>query len=629
MIDENGERQLYVHLRDITKQHKSEQIIRALARQSVDAADGEEFFRQCLQDLADFYGTRYAFIGLLTGKEPASVRTFVVYADGHFADNFEYGLAGTPCEEIINLTKELIPANVTAMYPEDRMLASMAVDSYFGCPLVGTNGEMIGLISVMDDKPLRPEAWAIGVLEVYGSRIAVELERKRTEDELHGVANQLSWQASHDGLTGLMNRHEFDLRLQRALDSAQRDHEMHALCYLDLDQFKVVNDTCGHTAGDMLLKQLAVQVLGVIRDSDTLARLGGDEFGILLYDCPVEKAKLIAGQVLDVIRSFRFVWQERIFEVGASIGIVPLDVMSGDRAEALSAADSACYMAKELGRNRVYLYQADDAVLSKRHGEMEWVSRLHEAIDRDEFLLYVQQIMPINEQDSTLKQRQNFEVLLRLQDDGGQLIPPGAFLPAAERYNLMGMIDRYVVTNVLDWLVAHPDVQAMTGLCTINISGQSLGDERFLEFLKEKISGSSVPANMLCFEVTETAAVANLSLAITFMEAMKQLGCSFALDDFGSGMSSFSYLKNLPVDFLKIDGYFVRDIVKDPIDKAMVRAIHEVGRVMGLQTIAEFVENDEILAILRQIGVNYAQGYGVARPEPIDSLLQASKRVIG
>ena len=443
--------------------------------------------------------------------------------------------------------------------------------------------------------------------------------------EARAMAQKMEYLATHDPLTALFNRHEFERRLRAAMDNMSAKDQDCALCYLDLDQFKVVNDTCGHVAGDELLRQLASILHGRLRKQDTLARLGGDEFGVLFQGRSLHRAVNIAHEILGEIQNFRFVWEDKTFSVGASIGIVALTEEITDAARALSAADAACYIAKDAGRNRVHIYEQDDEELTQRQGEMQWVSRIRDALDRQQFFLAGQLIKPVtsgcNEAGTGL------EVLVRMRDNEGNTILPGAFLPAAERYNLITALDRWVVEETLQYMGRHSDLLDGLEFCTINLSGSSIGDEEFLTFVVDQLARTRIPEGKLCFEITETAAVANLSQAIDFISILKKYGCRFALDDFGSGMSSFTYLKNLPVDFLKIDGNFVRDMARDPIDRAMVAAIHQVGNVMGIRTVAEFVENEEILVALREIGVDYAQGFGVSRPQRLDDILRSYAKI--
>lgn len=447
-------------------------------------------------------------------------------------------------------------------------------------------------------------------------------DRKRAEAALRESEKRLAWQASHDDLTGLVNRREFERRLELALSDARTDGTQHSLCYLDLDQFKIVNDTCGHGAGDELLRQVSALLRMHIRSTDVLARLGGDEFGLLLNHCPLENASAVANALRQSLSDFRFVWQDKSFTVNVSIGLVAIDVDSKDLASTLSAADAACFAAKNKGRNRVHIYQANDSELAQQRGEMQLASQITKALEENRFCLYYQPIVPVANTDS---HGEHYEVLLRLYDESGKPVPPNLFIPAAERYNLMHLVDRWVIDTLFSSQKQHyrqawERCQRLGDRClyAINLSGSSINDDQFIEFVRERFSFYQIPPQVICFEITETVAITNLSKAVQFIQELKQLGCYFSLDDFGSGMSSFTYLKNLPVDYLKIDGQFVKDIVDDPTDLAMTEAINRVGQVMGIQTIAEFVENDAILDKLRMLGVNYAQGYGIAKPRPFN-----------
>jgi diguanylate cyclase (GGDEF)-like protein/PAS domain S-box-containing protein len=420
----------------------------------------------------------------------------------------------------------------------------------------------------------------------------------------------LHYQASHDALTGLINRREFENRLTAAVENARADAgARHALLYLDLDQFKLVNDTCGHPAGDQLLKQITGVLQSRVRSRDTLARLGGDEFGILLQSCSLEQALRIAESLRQAIRDFRFIWQDGVLELGVSIGIVEITNDTPTVASVMSAADVACYSAKDLGRNRVQLYKPDD--VPERHREMHWVSKLARACDESRFELYYQPIVPIG---PTAQEHEHFELMLRLRDESGVLVTPAEFIPAAERYNIMPSIDRWVVRQALDRLVHRVGSGVRPFTIAVNLSGTSLNDERFLEYLIAELGSHELVAGAMCFEITETAAIANLGNVVYFMRELKARGCHFALDDFGSGLSSFMYLKTLPVDYLKIDGQFVENVTHDRIDRSMVEAISQVGKAMGIQTIAERVESPEVLAELGRLGIGFAQGFHIAEP---------------
>ena len=428
------------------------------------------------------------------------------------------------------------------------------------------------------------------------------------------MARQISFQASHDLLTGLINRHEFESRLTALIHNAATSGRRHALAYLDLDQFKVINDTCGHRAGDQFLRDIAGLIEDMLGPQDTLARISGDEFGILLQDRAGAAAQEACIRLLEAIQAHRFEHEGNAFFIGASIGLVMIDAAAVGAAALLSAADAACYAAKEQGRNRIQVYDAENDELLRRHGEMNWVARINKAFDEDRFVLYCQPIVRARPREGAVR---HCEVLVRMLDESGRLVPPNFFIPAAERYNLMGAIDRWVVKNALAWLIAGDDEDSR---CAINLSGQSIGQEDFLVFIVAQIKATGVDPRRICLEITETAAIANLGRALHFMRELKALGCRFALDDFGSGLSSFAYLKNLPVDYLKIDGKFVKDMVENPIDRAMVEAIHHVGSAIGIETIAEFVENEAIAEQLRAIGVDYLQGFGIARPAALGTL---------
>src|SRR5450432_4638972 len=431
--------------------------------------------------------------------------------------------------------------------------------------------------------------------------------------ESRELNRRLSYHASHDVLTGLVNRREFESRMERALKSAKARETSYALCVLDLDQFKIVNDTCGHSAGDALLGQVGALLKSKVRWRDTLARLGGDEFGILLESCSLDEAMRTAEALREAVRNFKFTWEERTFRLGASIGVVPISADNADVASVLSAADSACQAAKEAGRNRVHSFEENDIDLMRRRREMQWAARINNALEEGRFELFRQTIMPLQKTEEGA----HYELLLRMRDEAGKIVGPNDFMTAAEHYGITPNIDRWVVENAFRWLVSDADEREKLALCSINLSGLSLGDDKFLPYVIDQLDRSGLDASKICFEITETAAIASFSQANRFIQALKEQGCKFALDDFGSGLSSFGYLKHFPVDFLKIDGSFVKGILHDPIDREMVRSINEIGHLTGKQTIAEFAESTDIINMLRTIGVDYAQGYGVSQPQRI------------
>jgi diguanylate cyclase (GGDEF)-like protein/PAS domain S-box-containing protein len=429
------------------------------------------------------------------------------------------------------------------------------------------------------------------------------------------LTHQRSWEAGHDVLTGLVNRREFENLLDLSVATASSAGKHHVVCFMDLDQFKVVNDTCGHAAGDSLLKEVSQLLQSRIRKSDTLARLGGDEFGLLLDGCSQERAQLIAADLLAAVGDFRFNWDAKVFTIGVSIGLASVSGDSSSSAEILSMADTACYWAKEQGRNRVSVYRTGDSGMAVRRREMGWIARINSALAEDRFTLYHQGYLQLN---GAAGAAEHLEVLLRMIDEEGNLVQPGSFLPAAERYNLMPAIDRWVVRTVFaryHALVAERGGGPLT--CAINLSGTSLNAEGFLDFLRQQAGEHSMPPNSICFEITETAAINNLRKAAEFIRQCKAMGFLFALDDFGTGTGSFGYLKNLPVDYLKIDGGFVRNLERDQIDKAMTETINRIGHIMGIETIAEYAESETIIKELSGMGVDYAQGFGVCVPTPL------------
>ncbi|KGM42095.1 diguanylate cyclase [Aquabacterium sp. NJ1] len=435
--------------------------------------------------------------------------------------------------------------------------------------------------------------------------------------EQRRMGHEMNFRATHDELTGLVNRAEFDKRLTRVLSEAHEHDSAHALMYIDLDQFKLVNDACGHSVGDQLLCQVTSLLQGCVRARDTLARLGGDEFGVILEHCNVDQAHRVAQDICDQMSEFRFIHDGRRFRIGTSIGLVPLDKRWATTASVLQAADTSCYAAKEAGRNRVHAWYDTDQAMRARKGEMQWASRLEQALDENRFILYGQRIAPIHHDARGL----HCEVLLRLKDTDGSIIPPGAFLPAAERFHMASRIDRWVVRHVFEWLASQGEALDQIDTIAVNLSGQSISDPSFHHFMQELITETSVDVRKLCLEITETSAITNLADAGAFIEGMRQRGVRMALDDFGSGASSFGYLKNLPVDYLKIDGQFIKALVHDPLDQATVRCFCEVARVLGIKTIAEFVETEATLHELRKLGVDHAQGYLIHKPQPLVELL--------
>ncbi|EIJ41394.1 ammonium transporter [Beggiatoa alba B18LD] len=432
------------------------------------------------------------------------------------------------------------------------------------------------------------------------------------------LAQQLSYQAKHDALTGLVNRTEFEYRLQHLLENSEQERARHVLCYLDLDNFKVVNDTCGHVAGDELLRQITALFKTRVRGTDTLARLGGDEFGLLFQNCAVEQAENIAEQLRESVHRFRFVWNTYTFRIGVSIGLVEIKGCGETLASIQAAADTACYIAKDSGRNCIHIFRPSDLEGKEQPEPVQWLHRIEHALQTDRLRLLYQSICPLHTAEGT---EGYYEIFVSLLDQHNRLIPPGAFIPAAERYNIMPLIDRWVIRNICAWVGDYlRGGKYPLKLCMVNLSATAVGDEDFLKLVAELIRKHQIPPHILCFEVVESVLIANIAKSAQFIHALHALGCYFSVDDFGRGLSSFSYFKELHVDFLKIDGAFVKDIAKEEIDYALVASINHIAHVMGFKTIAEFVESETVLNKLREVGVDFAQGYHVAEPKPLEQL---------
>ena len=488
-------------------------------------------------------------------------------------------------------------------YIDGTLLSGTVHFSLENTALLTRDGKKLAIQSSIS--PIRNEQQVTGCVIIF-----------QNVTESRQLSHQLRHQARHDALTNLINRTEFERLLNATLMNVNKK-ERHSLLYLDLDQFKVVNDTSGHLAGDVLLQQIAALLLKTVRESDVVARLGGDEFAVFLPYCIIDQAIEIAEKIRRAVNDFIFIWEERQFRVGVSIGVVEIDGSGKNFSDLMRSADLSCYAAKDHGRNRIHVYREEDQELIKRHSEMQWVERLHTALESKRFVLYGQYIQPLDETQTT----QHIEILIRYLDRSGQVVPPGTFLPAAERYNLAPKIDQWVIQNVMENQQLMALLRADSNLrVNINLSGLTLSDPVMTEFITGLIQQYHLPPKSLCFEITETAAVADLAATAHFIRSMRLLGCEFALDDFGIGVSSFAYLKNLPVDYLKIDGSFVRDIHENAVNAAMVNAINHIGHVMRIKTVAEFVENQAVLKKLIQTGVDYAQGYHIHTPCPLDEI---------
>ena len=473
----------------------------------------------------------------------------------------------------------------------------------------------------------------VGVLAlVFGAIVATLVVRQSVRDEdalyrgkelaVEEIAQQLTWESTHDALTGRINRREFERRLGGLIESARTGTRLHAIMYMDIDNLRAVNDTCGHIAGDELLRQAAIVVQDSMRGSDTLARLGADEFGGLLESCPLDQAVRIANGVREAVRDFRFIWKDKVFGVSISIGLVTIDDASVNVAGVLAMADATCREAKSRGRDRVQVYTPPENPADELGGEMQMVSQINHAFDLGNFRLYRQKIIALGADDAD---QPHYEILVRMVDHAGNLIPPSGFMPAAERYNLLSSIERWVISSLVEFAHQQCEDGAITNgksaltsaFYAVNLSGVSINDASFIDFLRELLTRYKLPRGLLCFEVTETTAISNLTKAAELIREVKAMGCRFALDDFGIGMSSFAYLKYLPVDYIKIDGVFIRDMARDPMDHAIVEAINRIAHILKLKTVAEYVEDETTLDLLRALKVDYAQGYFIAEPEEL------------
>jgi len=498
----------------------------------------------------------------------------------------------------LDVNRKVLQEGQTVDETENGVLVARNGEEYFVdqsiAPIMGENDKRIGLVVVFQDTT----------------------DRRK-------LLRQLRYQANHDALTKLINRYEFERRLKAALQTASDGQRRHVLAYLDLDQFKLVNDTSGHEAGDQLLRSLAAMLRSKVRKEDTLARLGGDEFALLMEQTAMAQAVERVKGLRTAISEYRFQWEGNTFTLGVSVGLIELNASSGPPQEILRAADQACYMAKSKGRNFIQVYEEGDEEASYWLTQMQWVNRLTQAIDEDRLVLHAQRIVPLKDADSGFG---HYEILVRYQDADGRIISPGTFLPAAERYGLSGKVDRWVTRRSVEMIAEgiQNNIRTSANTFSINLSGLTLAEEGFLGYVKQLLDTYEVPPEMICFELTETAAVANYGQANEFIRELKKFGCRFSLDDFGSGFASFGYLKNLHVDYLKIDGSFVRQVATETLDRAMVSSINYIGHVMGVKTIAEFVENEDIAAKLRRMGVDYGQGFYFGASEPLESIFQVS-----
>ncbi|MCU7938086.1 MAG: EAL domain-containing protein [gamma proteobacterium symbiont of Bathyaustriella thionipta] len=511
--------------------------------------------------------------------------------------------------ELLSTLKETAPKSIRIMLTgnADQKTAVDAVNK----------GEVFKFLT----KPCSPETLS----ETINSGLALyaQLQEKRaileqSVNDIKILSDKLSYQSQHDYLTGLANRPAFELRLQYFLETALNEDQEHVLCHMDLDYFHVINDNCGHYAGDECLRQIGDLLSSQQRGNDALARLTSDKFGILLNNCTLDEAGRIISGLHERLKQYTFEWERKSFDISASIGLIPINNKSTSVASLLSTAETACCVAMDHGGNQLHIGKEDDRELTQRLNESQWVSKIHTALKENRFRLFFQTIAPIN---GNQESGEHYEILLRMVDENKQYLSPLIFMQAAENYYLSPLIDKWVIKNVCSWFMSHPEQLDHLSVCSINLSGHSIGNRDILDYICNTFEGNSLPLEKFCFEVTETAAIAQLGKAISFIDTLKSRGFFFSLDDFGTGFSSFAYLKNLPVDYLKIDGEFVKNIHINPVDNAMVRSINEIGKLMGKTTIAEYVENNEIMASLKTLNVDFAQGYLLNQPQPLDDKL--------
>ena len=525
------------------------------------------------------------------------------------------GLTGWPSyeakEKHVDSVLKLIDANTR------ERITNLSKESLDSGKAVESRGNLILLDRFNNEHPIELSITPSSSLNIETGGLVLIF---KDSSETNRLTQEISHQASHDSLTGLLNRQEFELRLEGAISSAATHDVQHVLCYLDLNQFKIINAQAGHTAGDIVLKQAADHMKQHMRSIDIFARLGGDEFALLLVNTTTEQAKTLAQNLINTIRNSTFKWRDQHFEIGISVGLIAIDKHSQDPAHMLTRAELACFTAKDHGRNKLHIHKKEDDELTRRHTEMMRAAGVTGALQEDRFRIYCQPIVALSPKHN---ESLHYELLIRLTDPQGDLIMPASFIPAAERYGLMTSLDRWMISTAFnrynDTFGEHSGVQI-----AINLSGNSLNDDSLLDFIKSEITRTAIEPTNVCFEITETAAISNLDQVSQLILELKRIGCRFALDDFGSGLSSFTYLKNLPVDYLKIDGSFVHDMIDDSIDHAMVEAINQVGHIMGIGTIAECAESEEVVNMLRQLGVDYAQGYAMGAPVPIEGLKQPS-----
>lgn len=580
---------------------------------AIDTKSSADFYNTLIKKLVETLKVDYAFIGRYE-QEKNTIHATPFYSQNAYEPGFYYNLEKTPCNSALSDNVCIVSEDVCNEYPDDNLLKEMKIESYAGARLNNSTAEPIGVLVVLSTKPF-PDPDLVGdIIKIFATRVALEIERERT-DEI------LTHHSMHDTLTGLINRSRFEEHLKEKIDHARDFNETHSLCHISLNQFKVINDTAGHSAGDKLLQEISVLLKQKIREIDILSRIGGDEFSILLVNSSVDHAFSCAQNVLSLIQNYKFIWKEHTYRICVSIGLTQIDKNSCSYTEVLKQADISHHTAKESGSNRIHVYEEDSEIILNTQNEMEWSPKIIKALESNGFELFIQKIEPITDADL----KPHYEVLLRMRHADGSLIPPGSFLPCAERYGLIEMIDHWVIDHLFGWIIQNIRQLPPASRFSINISGTTLGNESTINYITKWFDTGLLPTERFCFEITETMAITNLQQAYKFIHTVKSYNCCIALDDFGSGLASFGYLKNLNADILKIDGIFIRNMLNDTVDRALVESINHIGHLLGMKTVAEFAENDELIAELKIIGLDYAQGYGISRPAPINSLLNNSQ----
>ena len=593
---------------------KIENSLAELASQSVERTRGTEFFRECVCGLARLYGMQFIYIILLDDTYSNNLRTFLTWENGQFKKNLECEIDGTPCYGLLKNQVELISSGLRNQYPDNSLLERLKAESFFGSMLKTSSGQMLGMISMMDSKELNIQEWQQPVLKIFANRIGLELQRIKDEEEMRGMSDQISWQVIHDPLTQLINRHNFERHLSQSIIRLEFTDKIHLLFHVDLDKFSLVNKACGHLAGNELLKQFARQLKVVMSDNDIVCRLGGDEFGILVLDAEKFQATQIAEKLLDFIHAYQYKWKNNTFDITASIGVVVLDNPRVSVNAALNAVDTARLAAKDNAGDQYCFYDEKIHQPNLLKSEAKWLEDVMYALKEDGFVLYHQAMQPMSGKFSN---RKYVEILLRMKLRNGELKCPGSFFEIAGRHKLMPAIDRWVIENIFCYIRENRSDSNDVETYVINLSGSTLNERDFFNFISQKQIQYDVSPKEICFEISEITAIDNYSVSVDFIRRLRREGFSISLDNFGSGLSSYKFIKNMPLDFIKLDGSFIKGINDEPMNKAIIDSIVRIGRSMGIKTVATCVETDTILDDLRLLGIDFVQGYAICKPEPL------------